>query len=1233
MSDNVRVAVRVRPFNGREKAMNAVCCIKMNKETQQTMIVHEDGSERKFTFDFSYNSFVDSDHPDYASQQIVYEDLGVDVLNNAWKGFNVSLFAYGQTGAGKSYSMVGYGPAKGVIPLSCEEIFKRIAKNEDEDLTYKVECSMLEIYNEKVRDLFNPDSPKNKKGLKVREHPKKGPYVDGLKTLPVTTYAEIDQLMQDGSAARTVHATAMNASSSRAHTIFTVYLTQTKLIRETMKATDKVSRINLIDLAGSERSKSTGATGDRLKEGCAINQSLSALGNCISALAENSGRKKKKHVPYRNSVLTHLLKDSLGGNAKTIMIAALSPASVNYDETLSTLRYADRAKQIKNKAVVNEDPNQKLIRSLREEIENLKKMLGGEVPVAAGGGGAMPADMDALLEKEREEMKAKLQAEQEAAMREMREKLEASERLLKDSEMSWDDKVSDAEIMRKRRAENMARSGLLSPEEVEARRKVEPCLINLHEDPFMSDVITYFLDREKTTFGRKDAEEEQDITLIGLSIQKEHMFVTNEGGLLTLHPLPGAKTLVNGVVVSEPTELHDKWRVIIGNNHFFRVSHPGDEREESKDEEPLPDIIDFEFAMTEVTAAQMAALADPLAEAAAAEEAAAMAAKMKKLEDEMEAERKRAAEEAAEQKARFEAEMEAEMKRKEEELREKMGGLDEESIKRRMEEQESKLEEERAKQKAAFDAAQAEMVRKQKELEEQLAEQIRETAKLARRKEKERLERTLLDEQLLKTIPMVNEVNAIAGELGKPMTFGVKLIGQQGKTYDETAPETTVWVSVVYDDNSRPKALWDSEKFTSRLYLMREMYQAFLEVDRVIEDLGYTEETDPFFDPPEDQLIGRALIYLDSLSYLLDIEEVTPIIDYKGKQEGELLVDILLKQPPPGLKPGVIPDASYWDSVDEDEDFLEEERLQEIVGRSMFMLIRVKSARGLPRKLSLNTHVQFTLDLEDKPRVTPPCEFASINPEFNWTIVVPRVITEEFCKYVAREAIEFEVWGSFNDGTATHRPPRALSRMGTSPRGGGSSSSLLHDGSGHGAGIGGGGGFIDETEIKSLKEQVAELQAALATERDARAHAESIAAAAAAADGGSSAVDSAELARVSTLLEERTGELTHLQETFSELEREKDQLAEHNRELQATVARQRRMLAAAEVAAKVLEAEEKKEHDSTRPVEDGRVEISALRKELAAKAREEMKMRSALSKMRDGDDPDAVDESQACVVM
>ena len=242
----------------------------------------------------------------------------------------------------------------------------------------------MEIYCERVRDLLNPKTQGN---LRVREHPLLGPYVEDLSKLAVTTYDDINNLMEEGNKARTVAATNMNESSSRSHAVFTIIFTQHKHDQDSGLTAEKVSKVSLVDLAGSERAESTGAKGTRLKEGANINKSLTTLGKVISALSENSaptsadkkGKKKKgEFIPYRDSVLTWLLRENLGGNSKTAMLAAISPADINYDETLSTLRYADRAKQIMCKAVVNEDSNAKLIRELKDEIGRLRSLLKAE---------------------------------------------------------------------------------------------------------------------------------------------------------------------------------------------------------------------------------------------------------------------------------------------------------------------------------------------------------------------------------------------------------------------------------------------------------------------------------------------------------------------------------------------------------------------------------------------------------------------------------------------------------------------------------------------------------------------------------------------------------------------------------------------------------------------------------------------------------------------------------------
>ncbi|CAM9218014.1 unnamed protein product [Chrysoparadoxa australica] len=285
------------------------------------------------------------------------------------EGYNGTIFAYGQTGCGKTHTMQGYQDPpelRGVIPNSFDHIFENVTAA-SEKTSFLVRCSYLEIYNEEIRDLLS-DSPKQK--LDLREGADKGVYVKDLQQVVVSDQEAINKVMEKGQANRTVGATSMNQTSSRSHSIFTIVVEMND-VDEAGKDHIRVGKLNLVDLAGSERQSKTGASGARLKEGCKINLSLSALGNVISSLVDGKG----KHIPYRDSKLTRLLQDSLGGNTKTLMVAAISPADYNYDETMSTLRYANRAKNIKNKPKINEDPKDTMLREYKEEIARLREML------------------------------------------------------------------------------------------------------------------------------------------------------------------------------------------------------------------------------------------------------------------------------------------------------------------------------------------------------------------------------------------------------------------------------------------------------------------------------------------------------------------------------------------------------------------------------------------------------------------------------------------------------------------------------------------------------------------------------------------------------------------------------------------------------------------------------------------------------------------------------------------
>eukprot|EP00041_Stephanoeca_diplocostata_P033306 m.1097984 g.1097984 ORF g.1097984 m.1097984 type:complete len:1156 (-) comp24311_c0_seq31:2505-5972(-) len=368
-SNNVTVAVRVRPFDAREVARGEKCIVQMEGNTIQLNPKTDGGAPRHFTFDNCFWSHSQEDST-FASQENIFDDVGRNVLDNAFNGYNACIFAYGQTGSGKTYTMMGTPQDLGIIPRLCQELFEAAKlRASGSTFQYRVEVSYMEIYNERVRDLL---STSDKYALKVREHQVMGPYVEGLRRLAVADYASIKGLMDAGNQRRTTATTAMNQTSSRSHAVFTLHLTT---LHTDQAHSEKASRISLVDLAGSERQAKTQATGSRLKEGASINSSLSALGQVFKALVdrEKSAKGKDFFVPYRSSALTWLLKDSLGGNSKTIMVAAISPAADNHDETLSTLRYANYAKQIVNHATINHDPQHAVIQQLRKEVEQLRR--------------------------------------------------------------------------------------------------------------------------------------------------------------------------------------------------------------------------------------------------------------------------------------------------------------------------------------------------------------------------------------------------------------------------------------------------------------------------------------------------------------------------------------------------------------------------------------------------------------------------------------------------------------------------------------------------------------------------------------------------------------------------------------------------------------------------------------------------------------------------------------------
>ncbi|XP_041507227.1 kinesin-like protein KIF1B isoform X9 [Microtus oregoni] len=924
---SVKVAVRVRPFNSRETSKESKCIIQM--QGNSTSIINPKNPKeapKSFSFDYSYWSHTSPEDPCFASQNRVYNDIGKEMLLHAFEGYNVCIFAYGQTGAGKSYTMMGKQEESqaGIIPQLCEELFEKINDNCNEEMSYSVEVSYMEIYCERVRDLLNP---KNKGNLRVREHPLLGPYVEDLSKLAVTSYTDIADLMDAGNKARTVAATNMNETSSRSHAVFTIVFTQKKHDTETNLSTEKVSKISLVDLAGSERADSTGAKGTRLKEGANINKSLTTLGKVISALAEvdnctSKSKKKKKtdFIPYRDSVLTWLLRENLGGNSRTAMVAALSPADINYDETLSTLRYADRAKQIKCNAVINEDPNAKLVRELKEEVTRLKDLLRAQglgdiididplIDDYSGSGGKYLKDFQNnkhryLLASENQRpgnfstasmgsltsspSSCSLSSQvgltsvtsiQERIMstpggEEAIERLKESEKIIAELNETWEEKLRKTEAIRMEREALLAEMGVAIREDggtlgVFSPKKT-PHLVNLNEDPLMSECLLYYIKDGITRVGQADAERRQDIVLSGAHIKEEHCIFRSERSstgevIVTLEPCERSETYVNGKRVAQPVQLRSGNRIIMGKNHVFRFNHPEQaraEREKTPSAETPSEPVDWTFAQRELLEKQ----------------GIDMKQEMEKRLQEMEILYKKEKEEAdlllEQQRLDYESKLQALQRQ-----------VETRSLAAETTEEEEEEEEEVPWTQHEFELAQ-----------------------WAFRKWKSH-QFTSLRDLLWGNAVYLKEANAISVELKKKVQFQFVLLTdtlysplppellptEMEKTHEDRPFPRTVVAVEVQDLKNGATHYWSLDKLKQRLDLMREMYDRAGEMASGAQDESEATMTgsDPFYDRFHwFKLVGRAFVYLSNLLYPVPLIHRVAIVSEKGEVRGFLRVAV-----------------------------------------------------------------------------------------------------------------------------------------------------------------------------------------------------------------------------------------------------------------------------------------------------------------------------------------------------
>ncbi|CDW74930.1 chromosome-associated kinesin klp1 [Stylonychia lemnae] len=924
----------------------------------------ETNEVKEFAFDYSYwshdgfdeeaNGYMrPSSDSNYADQDKVFQDLGIQVLDNAFDGYHTCLFAYGQTGSGKSYSIVGYGNNKGIIPRACEEIFRRIHEKEADpqnNIQHEVTLSMIEIYNECVQDLLIKPNQRPKGGLNVREHPKFGVYVENMSKVPVISYDEIQQQIDVGTNNRTIGSTNMNATSSRAHTITTLTFKQKFFDKESGKPlNEKLSEINLVDLAGSERAASTGAQGDRLKEGSNINKSLMILGKVISTLAAKS-KGGPVVVPYRESKLTFILRNALGGNSKTAMIAALSPASVNYDETLSTLRYAWQVKSIKNEAKVNESPQEKLIRELKEENERLKKL------AQMGGGGGVGGGVDPAMLEEFEQNKRMLD--------QIKQEREEYERRLKEKE-------AEQEVRQK--------------EEEELRNK--PHLKNINQDPIMSGKIKCVFKDGMNSVGKRDPNGEVALQLAGAGIVIKHCQIQYDDETRASYILPNEedpqknKTCVNGELLLEQVQLQHGDRVLIGSHHYFIYCDPDINPEE---------MIEWEDAMKEANKEQL------MINETNNEE---IQKQLKDMEEKLQKEREIKEKEYEEQRLKLMQEREQ---------------MEKDMLERQQQLLQSKNEETQKQMQEEMEKAKIEFQKKLKEQEDQLQRQQEEAATELERIQKKQIQdqqRVLqmreIDAKLAEIVPKIAEVNNICQELKRGDYYYEPAITTE--VLNDGRKVSRV-VCKVYPNRGNKDIfnILQFDKFDEVYFQIKDKYDNIMgdDVDEteLLEELknDNRESDGEVFGLSMDndwQLIGFMYYFLVSVVNLVETKnDESPIIDNKGSIQGKMSYNV-------GLE-------IYEQDEKKQLNILKYNSLSDVIGKKLKLILDLKKAIDLPEKLTHEMQCRYQWLDEDKTQFeTKVVDEKTRNPVFGYKNEHIIEIDEDLIGYMVENTLTIGVYG------------------------------------------------------------------------------------------------------------------------------------------------------------------------------------------------------------------------------
>eukprot|EP00743_Colponemidia_sp_Colp-15_P005318 GILK01005718.1.p1 GENE.GILK01005718.1~~GILK01005718.1.p1 ORF type:complete len:1016 (+),score=245.98 GILK01005718.1:37-3048(+) len=974
MSTNVKIGVRCRPMSSKEASHGGVPCISMEGNVATIHPVNPNGKVRQYAVDHAFWGGGGSGqdvkggvaNTTVADQQHVYDVMGKPMVDDALSGIDTSLFVYGQLGSGKSYTLFGTSADEGVVPRFVRDLFSRVSES---SATTEVLMSVCEIYQEKILDLLCPLDQQLSTVRTVKSHPKVGLYIENLTRYPVQEEENAMQKLDAALRNKALRSTVTNAFSHRGSLVISFSVAQVVKGSNTRLQ----SEVLFVDIAASDKAATTSTVvGERIfSEMYTIDHSMITLTFVIQSASDKAIGKLKKTavVPFKDSLLTRLMEKSFTGKGKLSWLATVSNSSSSYDVSLFAFRLCERLKALKLNPVVNQVDVESLIEEIRQENGLYRSYVkGAPLPSTDLEGNAIdPNDP---------EVSATLRVAYQELIR-------SNQVLIRELKRSFTDRVEATE------AADLH-------EQLQQIETSEPHLSNLNEDPMLTGRVMFGLKSGANKVGKFSAVGATDIVLSGLGIASNHCTITYEDSGVTISPGKGSRTFVNGEAVTVARRLQHNDRLLFGHYCFFVYSNGSD---------PIDPQLDWLVAISEL---QKSAVSTILG---ADDKIQSMRDKMNQINEELRKERielataKNVNQEATEKRKQTVnsfLEREASVKK----------DIAAQPNNQNFKSEEAKLSGEKQQVLAVADKEVTTTRNRYRSAEDNVARLESELV----RTQTEINSMKMMEEQLIRTIMQVNEANGISDEMEKKVRLQVQIvpkINPMSRAINTRKGNSSVEILIKVDYvEASYVAVWDLERFLARTFLMRELYYLWSTLGNKFE---YDETKDPFVDPvQEGRQIGHAHVYLESLGYLMEVVESVPVVDSKGKIQAELNITLT-----PKLRLDEEEEDTHKRHDDDEEEEEEEDteeledfdKIDDLVGKYLYVKVNIQSARGLPERTSRNVSCKYRLFNDEHIYKTPSSQKRTTDPEFNYEKWHKILVTPALAKSVWESALQVDVWG------------------------------------------------------------------------------------------------------------------------------------------------------------------------------------------------------------------------------